>query len=309
MTATAVKKLTTKAPTMRPLRPLGPPTVISLDEAAARDLLSINTYVAQRPMSNEHLNRLCEKADEGLFHDAHVAVAEMRDGRRFLMNGQHCCHMVIRRHKPLTTVMQRFRCDDDTDLATLFSQFDTDISMRSVSDQLRAWVQGTELAAFPIRCVRLVLEGLVLLAQEKDRTPKITAEDRWQMLYDNAELVGPVHELVFRADTGSRRHIELFLRRSPVAAAMILTLRRNRPAALEFWSQVRDGEMLSAASPAFRLREWLRSVNLNTMGRGVATASRREMLVRCLSAWNAQRTGKSTTLRYVASAPLPAIRA
>ncbi len=305
--STARKKEPDRA-VMRPLRPLGPPQAIELTEKLARDLLSINTYKAQRAVKPGHVARLVEKAQAGLFHDANIAIAEMPDGTRYLMNGQHCCHLVLQLKRSLSAVQQRFACQDDADLATLFSQFDTDIATRTIGDQLHAWVQGTELERFPIRCVRSVTEALAMLEHETKARIAWRAEERWAALYDNADLVPHIYKLVFGNRSNTAR-AQGFVLRSPVVAAMILTLRKNQPAAMDFWAKVREGEMLAKSDPAYKLREWLRSVSLSGMGRSLqATAGRREMLVRCIAGWNASRSGKSTVLRYISGAPLPHVR-
>lgn len=293
---------------MQPLRPLGKPETRRLDIALAKALLAINTYGGQRRFKPERAAFLVEKLTAGLFTKANVAIAVMPDGTELLMNGQHCCHMVIETGQAVECSVERFFCQTDGDLSTLYSQFDTGVAVRTIGDQLHAWVQGTELAQFPLRCVRAVTEALAMLEHEDSARVSWNQEERWEALYANADLVPIIYQLVFRGASAMSRS-EGFILRSPVLAAMILTLRKNQPVALEFWAQVRDGEMLSRTSPAYRLREWLKSHSLNTMGRGgQARASRREMLVRCLQAWNAHRSGKSTTLRYASAAPLPHVR-
>lgn len=69
---------------------------------------------------------------------------------------------------------------------------------------------------------------------------------------------------------------------------------------------VRDGEGLKRSMPAFRLREYLLTVNVGSKGRAYKRlVTSREMLAKSITAWNAYRRGESTELKYYNEKPIP----
>ncbi len=99
--------------------------------------------------------------------------------------------------------------------------------------------------------------------------------------------------------------------RRPVVAAMIRTIRKNAADAIEFWSQVRDGELLKRTDPSFQLRQFLLNSSLSTraLRAGQKMTSEREMETKSIIAWNAYRQKRNlSTLKWVADAKMPKVR-
>ncbi len=92
--------------------------------------------------------------------------------------------------------------------------------------------------------------------------------------------------------------------RMPIIATVMKTFQVDEKLAREFWMPVFSGVGFEPNSPKKQLYDWL------NFGETKSTKSNqiaKEIYTRCIRAWNAWRTGKSTNLRWEKDGDLPTI--
>jgi len=261
-------------------------TVITPEMAS--DLLSKNNYMSQRNLNKSHVVMLRRAIESGDFHIGSVCVARDENGDEFLMNGQHQLNAVLLSGVPIKATVIEAHCPTRADLSRLFAQFDVGRN-RSLTDIVTAEV-GSASVKWHWRTGSLVAASLNILLDNKN-----------QSRYEKAANVTrhiPVGNFVNQFMDESTKHIW----KAPVIAAMIKTYWKDREVAKDFWNGVAYGEMLKSTDARMVLREYLISIK----NQKSAAQSRKEIIAKCVTAWNAYRCGKKTSLKYFADRPIPA---
>jgi hypothetical protein len=269
---------------------------ITLDEDKAKQFLAINTYPAQRPKSEKQITNIINAIIEDRFVDGDIALATLmyNGGQTVLVNGQHQSNAVLRCKIPVTVAYKHYQVDSPEDLAFLYRQFDQHKD-RSLSDVARP-----EAHALGINWSSRIVNLLIGAAALKDRKRDQGKQEKVLLLRKYLKAGEALLDILVGVEG---KH----LRRATVVAAMLMAWEKNQEQTIKFWTDVRNGENLKKTMPAYKLREYLLSVNLSM--RGVQNAKRsvpeREVLVRAIAAWNAFRKGESTALKYFADKPIP----
>lgn len=271
----------------------------------AEELLRLNTYAGQRNKSPAHIRELAEKMVDGRFHNGQVAVVV--NGSTYLADGQHQCEASIVSGTTFPATYLEFiaeKGDSKEDLAEVFAQFNVDRS-RTRGDI--AWIYGCQVGMheWPRKCVTLCNTALGWIAGGfGEGGGRIGKDESARLLSAKKASCTFVRDIVFTVDSKQSRHLQ----RSPVVAAMIATHAKDSAAAAEFWTAVRDGDMLRKSDPRAVIRDFLlrTSVALGAGARGdKTTVGAREMYGKCVAAWNASRSDKTTSLKYFGNKPLP----
>ncbi len=279
---------------------------ITVTLAKAQEFLDINEYSGQRRRRIRGVNELKAKLLDGKFHLGQIAVIH-NDGVSLLANGQHQCMAAIQAGKSFRAILQEWTVeasDTNRDVASVFSQYNVDVG-RTRADI--AWIHACQcgMEDWPRKVVVLCNTSLGWLENRAQKTGYHTTSKE-----DNAELLGHYRkecEFLLRMLANVENRFPKHMMRSPVAAAMIGTWRKNRESAETFWAAVRDGEMLRRGSPAKKLRDWLILATVKTGGQDRKVVGHLEMFVKCIHAWNAHRKGKTTMLNYFAKSPIPPV--
>jgi hypothetical protein len=90
-----------------------------------------------------------------------------------------------------------------------------------------------------------------------------------------------------------------------VVAAMFSTYTRDQMAAGTFWTAIRDETGVHPGTPDRKLARYLMTTVLDAGDTRKTKVDQREMMVKCLHAWNAWRRGETTNLNYFPNKPLP----
>lgn len=270
----------------------------------AEKLLNNNTYLGQRPVRRKHLETLKDAINTGRFLTGDVAIGYQgwNGGDAMLANGQHQCLAVIETGKPITAVVEEYKCKTPEEFADLYRQFDNN-AVRSLAE-----IAIPEAAALNLKwskdLISKVLSAISLLENHKG----LHKNKRIEFLKKYIREGNFIYEITGCVKQSDIKH----MMRSPVIAAMIVTFRKCNADAEAFWELVRDGENLIAKNPAFKLRNYLLSTSIS-LGRGVnanslnASASVKEIFSKCITAWNAYRTDGETSLRYYPNKGIPKV--
>lgn len=278
--------------------------LVTLTPDKCEEYLKFNVFDGQRRLSDKYALELATKMESGRFHVGNVAIVHRGD-ETLLADGQHQLTACTLSQVPFKAVLQEYHLngeDDEQAMARVFSQFNVD-RVRQRGDI--AWIYACELGwqSWSRRTVTIAASALTI-AEKGDGTygSDLSKDESAALLAANVRVC----EWLNAMEIGSCRH----LRRAPVAAAMVMTWRKSQKAASEFWTAVKDGDMLAKGDPRHTLREFLLSATLHG---GNARSSRdgkeavdcRAVGAKCIHAWNAWRRGEQTNLKYYATAAFP----
>lgn len=261
--------------------------VITPEEA--RHLLTKNNFSSQRNISKSHVVALRRAIDSGDFHVGSVCIASNGDGKEYLMNGQHQLTAAILASKPITVSLVKAHCPTRSDMSRLFAQFDVGRS-RNLTDIVSAEMDAANIKWF-WRTGNLVAAAMNILFEKPGQSRHEKAEN----VVKHVKIGNFVNQFI----NEQTKH----LWKAPIVAAMIRTYWKNKEDAERFWYGVATGEMMKASDARLTLREYLISIK-NDRGGG---QSRKEIIAKCIAAWNAFRSGKRTALKYYADKPIPSL--
>ncbi len=270
-------------------------------EDASR-LLEYNTYKAQRPLRKSHVAILAKVMKVGDFTTGNLAFAEDSSGVVRLMNGQHQLSAIVRSGKTIVAHIEHAKCPEYKDIAKYFSQFDVGAN-RSISDIVR-----TEVDTVGVGWLKLtgsILVGAISLVDAKGNYRNIdrslTKHERARKIRYHIKDGNYLNELF----TGNEAK---FLRRTPVAAVILMTYKKFYPTSYDFWTGVKSGVNLGAKDPRLHIRNFLMtSVVVGSAATVARRATDKEIIVRCIHAWNAYARGeeRSQVSSYHADAVVP----
>ena len=222
----------------------------------------------------------------------------------YRVNGKHTS-FVFSKLDPLPDLcvfITKYSCPTLTDVAELYATFDNKISLRSSNDIYRAFCNhNPELSALSDKR-RSVIAGGYSLHLVPEGGSSTTAEKRAEVFLNHPEFCIWAASIVEGKDSA-------FLHRGAVVGSMFRMWLKSHAACREFWKLVKSGEtpLVSAADRV--LQRYLLSASVNN-GNGPATGKKvvgsREMMARCIIAWNAWRKGEQTILKYHAASKMPA---
>ena len=298
--------------------------MMNLTPEIADHYLNLNDYDTQRPIRPLHVDELAKKMKNGLFRFGEVAFIKLNEGKDYMMNGQHVCHAVIKSGCTVECVVENFKCHSKLDMSELFRQFE--ILPRSLKDFVRheaaalglkwpLWVSSVIVTAATIEEINLPSltsnSGVVSSLKLSKKTKTVlTKEDKVGLLKDyigaNGKFVYDV--LTHNGSLIGKPKMSKHLNRGAVVYLMIKTYEKSINGSIEFWGNVRDGELLTANMPEYVYREFLLISATKSRSKLSGNVSNHEYICRGSLAWNAFRRGTHTTMPYrVNSPPSPLI--
>jgi len=296
-----------------------------VDSDIAKHYMKYNNYHSQRDLRDQHVYELEEKMRSGLFRFGDVAFAKL-NGNEILMNGQHFLQAVINTGTIVPAALEKYKCDDENELATLFRQFE--ILPRSISDMVKAKHHALSIKAWPLWISKLVVSAATLEYKGGDnwRTGKfkgfgvttgiITAGRTNQAYLTKDKKVELLEQYLPEAQFLSgllRSEEEILVRRklrhiakAPIAMMIFKTNRVNHKDARAFWNRVIWGENLKREMPSYVLRAWFTEASQRRKkNSGEIAATNHEYVYKSALAWNAFRKNTTTTIPYRIWAQIP----
>lgn len=269
----------------------------------AEQFLLDNVYVGQRPSREWRVKELADAIRQGVFLTGYIALGRQgwNGGKKMMANGQHQCLAVINTDATVSAVIEEYYCKTPADLALLYRQFDNG-GTRSLAEVAIPEVRALGLN-WSKKFISAFLAGITFLenCQSIHKNQKVEYLERYTSVGKQIYEIVSVNPVLCK-----------HLWRGPVIAAMIKTFRKNAFDAEQFWTDVRDGELLTERSPALKLMRYLLQTTVG-IGRGVKAPSLTaavgyvEMYSKCIIAWNAFRRKNLTSLRYYPNKGTPKI--
>lgn len=229
-------------------------------------------------------------------------------GLRRRVNGQHSSEAVLgltpeewkQVRFPLTAVWQEWDCDDQTDLANLFEQFDPSWSSRNAEDLVGAHLGiHDDLSQAIDRHVAVkVTQGIAWYHGHVERK-KTSQETRFQLIHENhgthdflrwcgsifskkktpEMLLEPVMAVVYHTSLGGNEDVRAFWKRIAVGKAA-LDADTSEYKLVEYLEKVNDSKS-----------EWPRSTSRH-FAKGAVRPTTLDTFATCLNAFAAWRTGR-----------------
>lgn len=261
-----------------------------------------------RPLRPKILKKLKEEAAKGTFRPCIWATCYCKETKAtYRVNGKHSSHVLAtlngKMPKGAMASVEKYECDTASDLARLYASFDYREGARIIGDINKAFAASIpRLAKIPAAIINRCVAGMSYAIWENGLR-HASAEERAELLMDNVEFVRWLD--TFMKEGGKSTH----LRRSAVTAAIYRTYKKDKAAATQFWSAVRDGSEKDSEHPTRKLYRML--IECKAGGSEGAESgkqiSSRAMYVKSLHAWNAWRRNTPTNLRFSPKVATPEI--
>lgn len=241
----------------------------------AREILAAENWTRQRDVNWRWVADLTAAIQTGQLTFLSLVFAELPDGSRHLVDGQHRLNALSGLDLSLPASVITHRVKDDADLGKLYLKYDR-ARARGPEVGLKAMGILEQSGDVPPGFVRRMSGGVHIIQggfsrsyrQNKDLVARSLATGAWM-----GEITA-----FYAAISGAPAEVKYKLQRAPVAAVALVTFRHQEGLAEEFWSRLASQEMLGTDDPRRRLMIWLRSNVVTSMGsdilycRYVATA-------------------------------------
>lgn len=269
----------------------------------AMDTATHPKWKGERDLSKTRMAFLEGELEQGRFYSPTWVFATL-NGKRYRVNGQHTSNLLANANghfpKGLSVNIIEFHCESENDLAELFATFDRPESARSMRDIIGAHAAQHEgLAGISARNVARGTAGILFARRQTGQSKgAIGRDDRARLVHDHADYLKWVSPII------AIRPLD----REAVAAAIFLSSRVDREAAMKFWLAVHDGSEQNHRGPSRVLQSFLLNLKIDERARGTNREQRwppRAIFVKCIHAWNAWRRGAISDLKYYEGSPIP----
>lgn len=264
-------------------------------------------WPGDRDLSDSHVAWLKREYDIGKFYGPTWVKARLED-RWYRMDGKHSSIMLADLDGSFPTGLKvnirEFVCETKSDLVALYATFNGRESTRGGADYAKAvmafhsiFCNGTELRdnapppAFAFRLASGI--GLVL---NPDRRRALIPRERSLLINESPEFI-----------MAASSYAANKLCKVPVCAALFATWKTKSPRWSTFWDEVFNETNVDPGSPTRMLSRILHELHAARVKGHPSNSSHRATFVRCLHAWNAYRSGRTTTLRYCSKNPIPEV--
>jgi hypothetical protein len=291
---------------------VGTPKTEKVTQSLAITFRDMDPVPHDRPLNDKRVEAYRKMLAAGLFRPVQWATVHCNETQAtYRVNGKHTSNLFSQYEElpqQIHATIEHYHCDDLDDVARLYATFDSRTQVRTTNDINRAFAAvDSDLSDLPSKLVNICVTAICFSRWSDQYTSRSAAERAEVLLEDESKRFIAWASTVLGSKNDSTRH----LWRSPVVSAMHSCYSKCKRDANEFWLAVRDGTGETPKTPDRILNKFLLSTGVGPNGgpdhrRRSKTASTREMVVRCIHAWNAWRRDSVTDLRYHAQAKIPA---
>lgn len=290
---------------------IGKPTVRQITKSLADEFSGMTPAPNDRRIGPQRSAIIKRAFDMGNFRTCEWATAYCSETKQtYRVNGKHTSTVLSSMNgefpKGLSVIIEHYECDTLEDVAKLYATFDIRACGRSTGDINRSFAASVpELAGIQGRIINLSVTGISYATWEEAYATH-APEDRAQFLIAHKDFILWIDTVLGHIGAKKVR----FMMRSPVVAAMFMTWKKAKGASKEFWEAVRDETGTKPDLPDRKLARFLITNVLHHRKSAPDKKSTlsREMMVKCIHAWNAWRTDGPTTLPYHANSPIPPVK-
>lgn len=269
-----------------------------------REIVPFNTFKGQRPKSAAKVKGIEQVLRRGKFLIAHFATCKYRNST-WLMNGQHTADAIIASGISRPGVLSHYVFPPDAtmmDVADLYMQFDaTPSRTKANKGQAVAAGVGEDMLNWPSQFRNLLIDAFALLFDsggclEWNMLGRRKDVDSCAMhLHANARECRFVYSIFYNA-TGNQHRVP-HMSHPAVVASMMTTFQTAEQSAIDFWTNVRAGEVITSQDPEYVLREHLRDLATKKWKQKrqdniFVKIDPQAIYSACAKSWNSFRKGK-----------------
>lgn len=286
------------------------PKIVKVTHALAKEFAEMEKAPGDREISPRRMAYLTDAIKAGEFRTAEWSYC-ICDGKKYRTNGKHTSNIMAEMNGELPDNIFVSVCGYEAEsmggVADCYCTFDNRASARSTGDINRAfWASSAGLEDVPAKIVNCCVTGIAIAKHGDGYASATRPEERAMAMRTHGKFF-----LWSAALNDGHTKSNAFMFRGPVVAAMFKTWQKSAQAATEFWSLVRDGSGTSPKTADRKLQKFLLETACAN-GRGASPGGKmcgqREMMCRCITAWNAWREGAGTELKYFPSAAIPTVK-
>jgi len=190
----------------------------------------------------------------------------------------------------MKAVISTYECETLADVADLYSTFDLQKRSRTVAHINKCYVStNTRFDGISGSVVNIIIAGHAMALYGSEYGKRTHATTRVKEAMTEEEFVLMAGGMMSGSRTSPSTAIHL--RRVAVVAVMFMTWSKDKKACKEFWADVASGDNPNDF-PDRVLHNWLRSVKSSPRNSD-ESASDREVITKCIHAWNAFREGRA----------------
>jgi hypothetical protein len=224
--------------------------VQSVSAEQAADFLDKTTFLGQRKLDLVHVRYLAGLMRDGSFRPASPAeFAELPDGRRFLVNGQHTMSAIVDYGGAIDLNITIYSVDDMVGIGVLYNTFDRN-KPRSLKDNWQALDMKKRYAMLDNEVTAFGRAAPFIAGNFGYRPTKIAQQYRSPDL--RARVMDNHHEAA-RQFMDCLKPAEPAIRRAllypPVLALGVYTVAHDHDRAVRFWILAADDQNLSKTDP------------------------------------------------------------
>lgn len=289
------------------------PRTILANPSLIKEFVEMEPAPYDRPLSERRLQIYERILAAGSFRPVVWASAVCYETNcTYRVNGKHTSHLLAAKTPvpEFYVTIERWKCDTLKDVAALYGTYDSNLASRTANDINHSFASAIpELRNVPGKLINMTVSAAAHLKWDESTLRKVPQAERAEELVERVHFVGWLRDIVTNTDTNKKQNSAAFIMRTPVVCAMMATYDRALNVAKEFWVQVRDESHPDRDHPSrvlarFLVRSVMAGANVKS-SKNITT--NREMFVKCLHAWNAYRSGETTSLQYHSKAPIPKV--
>ena len=271
--------------------------VVEMTPSHAQYILDTQLWDRQRNLRMPHVLYLSSAIERGELWRVVLEFAELPDGTRVLVDGQHRLNALLRSGRTLPAVVIVNRATNDREVARLYASIDRQ-KTRSMLDALRAYAIVTD-TAISLETLSKFSAGVALLSSGFTRDFSQASRSHVSRA-DQLETWLPEIEAYLGLIRGHQKEMwNLLASRSSVTAVALATLRSQPDMASQFWGGIAADDGLSVGDPRHTLLRWLRATPMRALPNAIVYA------LYVALAWNHFYAGTSLTKMIVKSKSAP----
>jgi len=283
---------------------------IKVTPQKAAELLKLNNMPSQRRLNQEWVNTLGKIMNSGFFLDGSIAIAKVIEHgveKSYIVNGQHTLNAAVKFEYTFTATLKEYECENMIDVAELYRNLDNGLT-RPMSAKLSVEADALGVGWWNNRLRSIVARAIQFLSNDFMLKKHVPANDKVAE-FKNWIKEGEVLINFFDNQvTIGNRH----LLRGCIFAVMIGCWKKSKDKNifLEFWIKVKDGENLKKGEPAYKLYNFLKdnyASERQSYQNSYRRATEKEIIVKCIHAWNAFKSNTTTDLKFHGLKPIPKI--
>ena len=254
----------------------------------AQHILSNQMWALQRDIRPSHVAYLVSVIETGEMRKMSMEFAELPDGHRWLVDGQHRLRALIEANISLPCAVTVTKCQDEDAVGRLYLTIDRQTT-RDARDGFRALGLQSESHVSPTTLARI---GRAALIADLRFSCSYRQSPNAKSLIARTETLRrwlPEGQRYAKHLEGSTAEVGRLLWRAAVAAVGLVTLRESAYAD-DFWSRMAAEDALNRDDPRARLLAWLRANRVSRIGSEIVYAKH------VAAAWNAYLEGRTLKL-------------